>query len=129
MSSPPANPFRFASNAARKRGQFATARRIVTEGRIVHELFRQAIASHFSISINDGEEDVLIRCAILTDALRMVFTTDEDFVTFHRPGGDVGTIHLVYGNNGNDVISDWVSTDLAAFESWLAPVLAYAEEA
>lgn len=128
--SPPANPFRFAANNARKRSQFATARRITTEGRIVHELFKQAIASHFSITINDGEEDVLLQCSVMTDALRMVFSTDEDFVTFTNPTGErVGTVHLVYGNNGNDVISDWAAPDLPAFDKWLEPVLAYAEEA
>lgn len=132
-----ANPFRKAADEARSRGEYDLSRRIITEGRIAHRLVSTAIADGYFVSINDGEETVVQKSRDINEIIAAMFSTDEGYVIIYK--GDwtgqtsefkrFGRVYLVYGNDGNDVISDYSAPDLDAFSAWMKPVDDFAEEA
>lgn len=102
------NPFVLAANAAKEQSCHSLARRIDTEGRIVRKLVETGLAMGLTASVNDGEDWVLIRSSKITEILAACFSTDEDRIRFRNDAGDnMGTFYLVYGNDGDDVISDY----------------------
>jgi hypothetical protein len=113
----------------------ALIKRIETEGKIVNKLVKQAIASGYRVSVNDGEEWVVEKSVMRTIILDAMFSTDEDVLVFYKPkdgsntpGFDkVGFVQLIYGNGGYDVIGDYGSKDLEAFTAWMKPIDAYAD--
>jgi hypothetical protein len=73
------------------------------------------ILSHgYSITVNDGEEDVVTRSKDMTEIRSALFSTDEDYLYVY--GDDktnhLGCIYLVYGNapDGSEVICDHSTT-------------------
>jgi hypothetical protein len=117
----------------RAKGHYDTARRIEVEGKICRKLVQHALKSHFTVSVHDGEDWVVKSSSNLNAIMIELFATDSDTLVFRLPRGEgqklgdkVGTVSLIYGNDGNDVISDWSSTDLETFTAWLKPVTDYA---
>jgi hypothetical protein len=96
-----------------------------TELRIIRRLVSSALAAGYTISVNDGEETVLVKSTSQKAIIAAMFSTDEDYLHLYRPGGTyLGWIRLIYGN-GSDVISDHTYTpELTTF---LEPISIYAE--
>lgn len=122
---------------ARARGNYSLARRIETEGKICRKLVKRALAWKYVVSVSNGEEWIVRQSNHLNEIMAALFETDSDTITIRDPartmpdhpklGAKVGTVALIYGNDGNDVISDWSAPDLEAFTAWLEPVTKYAE--
>lgn len=79
---------------------------LTTETAIISKLVQAALASGYSMDVNDGEETVLRRSTDETAIIGAMFSTDEDYLTFRDSDGEkIGWIYLIHGN-GEDVISD-----------------------
>lgn len=80
--------------------------RIAIERRIVRSLVTEFLSQGFSLSVFDGEE----RSKITMDAQEVydaIMNTDEDILLVYRESEHVGSVKLVYGNDGWDVMNDW----------------------
>lgn len=124
------NPFTKSANEARERGEKALALRITNEGRVVGRLVKHALASGYTVSVNDGEEWVVKKSTKQKEIIDACYSTDEDVLLFRKDGAYMGRVMLVYGNCGYDVISDYGAPDeaaLEAFSAWMKPVDDYAE--
>jgi hypothetical protein len=90
----------------------AVARRREVEIKIIKATVKALLAAGFSLSIYDGDEDVLqnngkgsTNVKAIHDAL---YNTDEDYLNVWSNGGQhIGWVRFVYGNDGWDVISDY----------------------
>lgn len=60
-----------------------------------------------TITVNDGEDDVLKKSRDKKLILKAMFSTDEDI--FFIGGGMTGWIKFIYGNDGPDVIHDYTT--------------------
>lgn len=88
------------------------AHRQKIERTIVETIVHEAIRKGYSISGFDQEEDIFLRETDPAEIMKLVMTTDEDTLTFHRPDGTyAGFVFLVYGNDGYDAIADHTATD------------------
>lgn len=119
---------------ARAKSQWNLARRIEVEGKICRKLVCHALAHGYAVSVNDGEEWVVKKSTSLSEVMNALFTTDMDYIRFYAISANhtavekrIGQVTLIYGNDGNDVMSDWSAPDLDAFSTWLKPVTDYAE--
>lgn len=76
---------------------------------VAQRAIRDIIAAGHHVSINDGEEDVIIASRDERAILAVMFSTDEDqlYVDFD-PATRIsfGWIRFIYGNDGWDVIND-----------------------
>jgi hypothetical protein len=128
------NPFRKAAREARnpdsRNYSPALAKRIETEGKIANALVKAALASGYVVSVYDGEEWALKFSANRAEIMDAMFSTDGDVIAISAgPAGErkrIGTVTLIYGNSGYDVISDYGAADLDAFSAWIKPVEDYA---
>lgn len=125
------NPFIKSANEAKVRGDRSVAHRLTVEGRIVSKLIKHGLASGYAVSVCDGEEWVVKQSTDYAKLIAACASTDEDRIRFWSLGADdhhkIGTVTLIYGNCGYDVISDYSSDDLDAFSAWIKPVEDYAE--
>lgn len=82
------------------------------ECRIALTVIRSALAAGYDVVVNDGEEDV-VRSRDPKVIAEAMMSTDEDVLAFvtgvGRHTATAGWVHLVYGNDGHDVMSDWSS--------------------
>jgi hypothetical protein len=90
---------------------------------IARRLILDALRAGYTLSVFDGEEITVQQSAVACEILRALFTTDEDWLLFSRPGDPPvelqpgfrptvnaeGWVRLVYGNDGFDVISDYTT--------------------
>lgn len=65
----------------------------------------------YCLSVYDGEETVVVASRDFDKIMEAIMSTDEDLLLVRRQHADrastfVGEIHLVYGNDGWDVIAD-----------------------
>ena len=83
--------------------------RIRHELAIATRLITDVIAQGGLISVNDGEETVLVRSNSLEAVLAAMFSTDEDYLYVTMPNSTkrAGGFQFIYGNDGWDVIADW----------------------
>lgn len=83
--------------------------RIRHELAIATRLITDVIAQGGLISVNDGEETVLVRSNSLEAILAAMFSTDEDYLYVTMPNSTkrAGGFCFIYGNDGWDVIADW----------------------
>jgi hypothetical protein len=66
------------------------------------------LAAGFAISIQNGDEDVVVSSTDKTAILAGMFLTDEEKLYAEKPAGTyIGWVYFVYGNDGWDVISDY----------------------
>ena len=95
---------------------------IELERRIATAAIRGLIDAGYTVSINNGEDET--RPSLHLDELTAALAqTDEDTLIAHHEGQQVGWVLLIYGNNVEDVLSDY-STNL---ESALREASALAE--
>jgi hypothetical protein len=81
------------------------------ERKIAAALIDSALKAGYTITVNDGEEDVLKRSASADAILKAMFTTDEDRLYLHAQNAKAtfGWVLFIYGNDGWDVISDYTT--------------------
>lgn len=79
------------------------------ERKIARRLISDALKAGYSITVNDGGEDVLKCSKHLGQILAAMFSTDEDRLFMHREDNPkyYGWVHFVYGNDGWDVVNDY----------------------
>lgn len=96
-------------------------KRIATERKIVLAIIDKALAEGFELSVDDGEETYPWTTDRKT-VIDAIMNTDEDWLRLRK--GDLhGTIFLVYGNSGWDVICDYHTS----LEEFLKPINAMCE--
>lgn len=99
-------------NAANERGERDLAARIGREKTIALALVAAILKRGYRISVNDGEEWVVIRSTSRDEIVSALFSTDEDYIHLRGENGEkLGYFYLVYGNDGWDVISDYIAND------------------
>jgi hypothetical protein len=81
-------------------------RRLAIEDLIRRKLVQSMLAQGFLITVNDGEEDVVMECGDFETIVVAMDSTDEDQLYFWRNGLNAGFVRLIYGNDGWDVIND-----------------------
>ena len=68
----------------------------------------------YSITVNDGEEDVVSKSKNMADIRAALYSTDEDYLYVYKEGKrtQVGCIYLVYDNSpdGSEVVCDHSTT-------------------
>lgn len=65
----------------------------------------------FFITVNDGEEDVLLDSRDINAIFKAMMTTDEDYLLVSRETKSTryGWVRFIYGNSGWDVINDYTT--------------------
>jgi hypothetical protein len=120
------------ADRARRDGHLDLAKRIETEGRICSFLVKHALAAGYTVSVHDGEEWSVIRSTKYTEIMEELFTTDSNSLLIRdKDGKRLGSIELIYGNDGYDVMGDWSAPNdeaLEALSEWLKPVTEYADK-
>lgn len=92
--------------------------RILMERAIVRHLVRSVLArteAEYSLSVFDGEEWAIVRSRDLAAVMAEIGACDEERLAIRR-GTDaeaerIGSVFLVYGNDGWDVIADNTCSD------------------
>lgn len=79
------------------------------ETRIVSSLIGEFLVAGLKISVDDGESPESTPSSDRTEIENLLMETDEDRVHVWEGDGQthIGWVHLVYGNDGFDVISDY----------------------
>jgi hypothetical protein len=96
------------------------------ERRIVGMIIQDAIAQGYTVKIDNGEETITAKD--LADLMAEIMATDEEALRFFNSlGVYVGSVFLVYGNDGFDCIAD--HTDNKETRSIIRRAEAYAENA
>lgn len=81
--------------------------RIVVERAIVRSACTALLAAGLLISVHDGEDTPLKKSSDLGAIMEAIQSTDEDALLVYEANGDrMGTVSLVYGNDGHDLIAD-----------------------
>jgi hypothetical protein len=122
-----------AEAAARAKAQKALAARIACERKVVRRAVKTILAAGYVVSVYDGEAFAIRRSTSVNAIMAEVQACDEEWlhVSTWREGVDgaegkwvrVGTIYLVYGNSGPEVIADYN----VSLETLLEPVMKYCE--
>lgn len=88
---------------------FSLENRIKCERRIVYKVITDALAAGYMVSVDDGEEVVLLNSVDKAAILAAMFSTDEDrlILTHSDPKIKDGWVRFIYGNDGPDVMSDY----------------------
>ena len=85
-------------------------RRMQLEARIMRSAIRELLNHGFLLSVFDGEEFTLRRCADARAIFEALRSTDEDFLHVYEPSADgmknLGWIQFVYGNEPGVVVAD-----------------------
>ena len=102
-----------------------STRQMIEKG-IAKRVVRAAIEAGYTVSLWDGGEWTVKRSSKLPEVIRAMFTVDEESLEFRNAeGGLIGTVWMVYGNDGFDAISDHTATD--TMERLLVDANKYAE--
>ncbi len=76
------------------------------EKKIVASVIADLLEADFLITVNDGEEDVLLSSDDPEAIAAAMMSTDEDYLMVDGPKFN-GWVRFIYGNDGPDVISDY----------------------
>jgi hypothetical protein len=107
----------------------AIDKRIACERKVVRRTVRTLLAAGYAITVDNGEDTPIRRSTSVNAIMAEVQACDEELLHVLRQDDAgvwkrFGTICLVYGNSGPEVISDY-STSL---EAVLEPVMTYCEK-
>lgn len=105
------NDFNRAAREARERNEFSLAKRIDAERRMARALVKEAILLDYTISVHDGDSYVLKKSKDQKTILSKMYSTDEEMLYLYEDDQRIGWFHLVYGNDGYDVVSDYSDND------------------
>ncbi len=88
------------------------------ERRITDEIVKALFAKDMVVRIHDGEDYCTKRTTDPVAVQEAVQSTDEDtiFVYIVEEKQPIGSISLVYGNDGYDVVSDWSGRNDAYYQ-------------
>lgn len=95
------------------------------ERRVIRAFVRSALADGCAISVYDGGDFCLKRSTSEKEIMGAIMSTDEDSLVVSKDGKRIGSVYLVYGNDGYDVINDYS----VSLEYLMAPVRAVEEKA
>lgn len=99
--------------------EFAVRLRLSVEFFIVTKLIDVILAAGNRISVFDGEVTCLSHTDDRAAILEAIMSSDEDrLIVVGKNRQPVGSIHLIYGNDGHDVIHDYS----IACEDWVKAV-------
>jgi len=102
-------------------------RQMIERG-IAKRVVRSAIALGYTVSLWDGGEYTVKRSSKLSEIVGAMFTVDEESLEIRdSEGGLIGTVWMVYGNDGFDAINDFTATE--TMEKLLSDATTYAEHA
>jgi hypothetical protein len=90
------------------------------EKSVVSAVVKSALKLGYTISVWDGGDWAIKSSSGYKAVMEACFSTDEDILVFRNGGVKVGSVSLVYGNSGYDVISD--------YSMWLEPMLKNAND-
>lgn len=76
------------------------------ENRIAQALIHEILVRGFTVSINDGEEEVITKSTAEKAILKAMANTDENTIVFFNSKGPVGGIMIFFGE-GDEMISDY----------------------
>ena len=85
--------------------------RILVEYAVVSSLVDELLEQGCLISINDGDGIALRKSTNRNAILSSIMSVDEEHLIVYHQTGRLGSIFLVYGNDGWDVVNDY-STSL-----------------
>ena len=84
--------------------------RKIVEKEIVTAVIAALLKAGYAISVNNGEEMVLLNSKKKSTILAAMFTTDQDTLNANdKDGSIVGWVDFIYGNGGYDVIHDYTT--------------------
>lgn len=93
---------------------------------ILRRFVIDAIKAGYSIDVdNGGDEPDLAGSTSVKAVLKAAMETDDEHLILHKDGKRIGWVYFVYGNDGWDVINDYV--DNPAMDALMAGALALAE--
>jgi hypothetical protein len=102
----------------------AVATRQEIERKVIRRAVQAFIAAGYTVSHYDGARTTVKRSRKVAEVMAELHATDVEQLRMHdAEGKPVGSVVLVYGNDGYDVLSDYSPS----LEAVLAPVNAYAE--
>ena len=81
--------------------------RMGIEQQIIRRAVTDILGKGYKISLYDGEEFTVKRSTDLNLILNATQTTDRDMLKVYEGDSLIGTIILIYGNDGHDVIADY----------------------
>jgi hypothetical protein len=83
-----------------------------TEAQTARKVVKLALARGWAVSLYDGEEWTLKRSTARNAIWSAMASTDADTLRFRDADGvSLGTMSLVYGNGGEDLIADHSDND------------------
>ena len=101
----------------------SVTRRQKIESRIASRAVSALLSAGYWLAVCQGDEDEQPAARYKRDIMKLLGECDEDRIIVYSPAkGRVGWLHLVYGNDGNDVIADYTTN----LEPQLQAVNAYA---
>jgi hypothetical protein len=104
----------------------SVTRRQKVEQRIASALVSSLLGRGYSLAVAQGGEDEGLATTSKRRILALLGECDKDYLFVYAPAPShirTGWVHLVYGNDGNDVIADYTCN----LEPDIAPVSAFAE--
>ena len=88
-----------------------STRQMIEKG-IAKRVVRAAIEAGYTVSLWDGGEYTVKRSRKLSEVVGAMFTVDEESLEIRNvEGGLIGTVWMVYGNDGFDAINDFTATE------------------
>lgn len=80
------------------------------EYKVISAFVKTALAAGHSIGVDDGDDLVLEYSRSYKEVMGKIMSTDEDYIIVYPVGATkgprLGWAHMVYGNDGPDVIND-----------------------
>jgi len=80
--------------------------RQLVEREIATAVVNSLLAAGFAISVANGEDEIF-SMGNADAVLKAMFLTDDEHLYAEKDGKAFGWVHLVYGNDGWDVMSDY----------------------
>jgi hypothetical protein len=91
-----------------KHVEASVALRQALELAIVSKLIDVLLAEGCQLAVDNGSDDVSSPSIVKDDILAVMGETDADRLLVYRDDNCIGLVFLVYGNDGFDVISDYL---------------------
>jgi len=101
--------------------------RMAIEQKIVSLIVADAIEQGYSVRIDNGDEEYFMS-QDYDEVMRNALATDEEVLGFYKDGNRVGSVWLVYGNDGWDAICDHTDNTMTHRILSRAEAYALAEE-
>lgn len=94
----------------------SATRLVEVERLIATKIIEDALAKGYLITVNNGgDEDEIYQSNEKEAILENMFSADEDELSFYwvkNTAARIGWVKLVYGNDGYDVINDYLVNDI-----------------